>query len=220
VYLKDLIRIDISIVNGEPQGSDPVVLVQDIGSGEAAWSPDGDVIAFTKMVDDAWKHIQTVPADGGTVETIYTAPDGYNVHFPTWNRDGSKIAIKQGGNGGHSIILLDLSDSSTTTIYGPTADNIIFMDWARTKDVLALNLAPTGENLGIYLLDLAETSPTPEALWVEGTSRSPSWSPDDSQLVFDTSSGPKNGQQISVYTFSTEELEYHSLGMHPDWCRA
>lgn len=220
VYLKDLIRVDISVVDGEPQGSDPIVLVQDVASGGVGWSPNGDVIAFTQMVGDNWGLIQTVPANGGPVETIYTAPEGYNVHYPTWNNDGTKMVFTQGASGQRSLMLLDLSDGSTTTIYGPTSDNMGFMDWARTQDVLALYMIPTAGEPGIYLIDLTETSPTPVALWTGGTSRSPSWSPDDSQLVFDTSTGPRKGQQISVYTFATGEIEYHAMGMHPDWCRA
>jgi Tol biopolymer transport system component len=207
VYLKDLIRIDISVVDGKPQGSEPIVLVQDVASGGHAWSPNGDVIAFIQKVGDYKRLIQTVPADGGAVETIYTAPDGHNVHWPTWNSDATKMVFTQGSSGQQgSLMLLDLSDGS--------------MDWARTKDALAFYMIPTTGDAGIYLLDLTESLPTPEALWVEGISRSPSWSPDDSQLVFDTSSGPRKGQQISVYTFSTQEIEYYSTGWHPDWSRA
>jgi Tol biopolymer transport system component len=220
VYLKDLIRIDISVVDGEPQGSEPIVLVQDIASGGVGWSPNGDVIAFTQMVGDYKSLIQTVPADGGLVETIYTAPDGYNVNWPTWNSDGTKMAFTQGASGQQgSLMQLDLSDGSTTTIYGPNSDSIGFIDWARTKDVLAFYMIPTEGEAGIYLLDLTETPSTPEPLWVDDISRSPSWSPDDSQLVFDTRSGPRKGHQIAVYTFSTEEIEYYSTGMHPDWSR-
>jgi Tol biopolymer transport system component len=220
VYFTDLYRIDISIVNGEPQGSEPIVLVQDIASRGPAWSPNGDVIAFIQMVGDNYGLIQTIPADGGPVETIYTAPDGYNVNWPTWNSDATKMVFTQGASGQGSLMLLDLSDGSTTSISMPISGSIGFIDWARTKDVLAFYMIPTAGDAGIYLLDLTETSPTPEPLWVDDISRSPSWSPDDSQLVFDTRSGPRKGHQISVYTFSTEEIEYYSTGMHPDWCRS
>lgn len=218
VYLTDLYRIDISIVDGVPQGSEPIVLAQDIDRYEVAWSPAGDVIAFKNTVN-GYKVIQTVPATGGTVETIYTAQEGYGIGSFAWSNDASKMAIASGSSGVGSIFILDLSDGTTRTVKGPSTESGGFLDWARTKDVLAFYLIPTVGEAGIYLLDLTETSPTPELIWADGTSRSPSWSPDDSQLVFETGSGPKKGQQIAVYTFSTEEIEYHALGMHPDWCR-
>jgi dipeptidyl aminopeptidase/acylaminoacyl peptidase len=209
-YSYDLWRIDISIVDGVPQGSEPIELTQDITYGPA-WSPQGDVIAFTENLPNN-DRILTVPADGGSVQTIYTAPEGYNVASPAWNSDASKMAFVQGSNGHHSIMLLDLSDGSTTTVYGPISDPMGFVDWARTKDELAIY--GVGE---IYLLDLTQPSPTPEVLLEDGAPRSPSWSPDDSQLVFETT--VKRGRVVSVYTFSTEEIDYLANGMHPDWCR-
>jgi Tol biopolymer transport system component len=128
------------------------------------------------------------------------------------------MVFTQGASGQGSLIMLDLSDGSTTTINVPPSNGIGFMDWARTQDVLALYMVTTAGEGGIYLLDLTETSPTYEPIWVDGNPRSPSWSPDDSQLVFDTSY--KRGRYVSVYTFSTQEIEHHARGVHPDWCRS
>jgi Tol biopolymer transport system component len=216
VYTKDLYRIDVSVVDGEPQGSDPIVLAQDTGK-DPSWSPNGDVIAFVAEMDGSNRLIQTITYDGGTVETIYTAPYGYNVHYPTWNSDATKMVFTQGASGQGSLIMLDLSDGSTTTINVPPSNGIGFIDWARTQDVLALYMVTTAGEGGICLLDLTETSPTYEPIWVDGNPRSPSWSPDDSQLVFDTMY--KRDVYTSVYTFSTGEIEHHARGRHPDWCR-
>jgi Tol biopolymer transport system component len=217
-YFYCLWRIDISIVNGVPQGSEPTELAQDIGYGPA-WSPDGDVIAFIKHDgDDINAYIQTAPAIGGDIETIYTAPDGYDVHHPTWSRDASQMVFVQSGYGQRSLILLDLSDSSIITVYGPTNGNFKNLDWARTQDVLVFHYTVSTYDTGIYTLDLTETSPTPQAILVDGSPDSPSWSPDDTQLVFERTN--KNARRVSVYTFSTEETEYLVKGRFPDWSRA
>lgn len=214
-YFHDLWRIDISIVDGEPQGSEPIELVQDIGYCPA-WSPQGDVIAFVRSAGSN-NQILTVPADGGDVEAIYTAPEGYRVHYPTWNSDGSRMAFTQGSGGQGSLMILDLSDGSTTSINLPENNGIGFLDWARTKDVLAFRYVSTGGQQYIYTLDLTETSPTPQMLLEDGSPDSPSWSPDDTQLVFERTY--KNARRVSVYDFSTGEVDYLAKGRFPDWSR-
>lgn len=215
-YFHDLWRIDISIVDGEPQGSEPIELVQDIGHCPA-WSPQGDVIAFIRSPGNN-NQILTVPADGGDVEAIYTAPDGYRVHYPTWNSDGSKMAFTQGSGGQGSLIILDLSDGSTTSINMPEENNGIgFLDWARTKDVLAFRYVSLSGISYVYTLDLTETSPTPQMLLEDGDPDSPSWSPDDTQLVFERTY--KNARRVSIYDFSTGEIEDLAKGRFPDWTR-
>jgi Tol biopolymer transport system component len=217
-YTYSLVRIDITIVDGVPQGGNPIELAQDI-SWSPAWSPAGDVIAFPKKVDGITKIIQTVPADGGTVETIYTAPEGLHVSHVTWRADASKIAFIQAGGGQRTIQVMDLSDGSTTTVFGPVGYALGFLHWARTKDVL-LYICSSPTEPGIYTLDLTEPSPTPQHVFGDSSSNySPCWSPDDTQMVIHLVI--KNSLNICVYTFESGEIESLAKGFgYPEWSRA
>lgn len=209
---QDLYRIDVSVVNGVPQGSNPTELAQDIEM-PIEWSPAGDVIAFKNTVN-GYKVIQTVPATGGTVETIYTAPEGYGIGSFAWSNDASKMAIGSGSNGVGSILILDLSDYSTTTVFGPTTESCGHFDWARTSDTLVCT-----SNAGISTIDLTSPSPTLETLIAgEGLFKMPTWSPDDSQIAC-LKWEKNNWLNIIVYTIETEDMEKIAKGFAPDWCR-
>lgn len=217
---RDLWRINISVVDGTPQGSDPYRLIQNTYYSPA-WSPLGDKIAFTRGLNDPPWLIQTVPATGGAVETIYTAPEGYWVLDLTWRSDGSQLAFVElnTNNNQKSIVVLDLSDGSTTTVYGPVTGSVHHLDWARTQDVLAFIRGQDG-NLAVVTLDMTEENPTPQVVY-DGEGSSPSWSPDDSQLVFGgrVCCKGKSYGAVFVYEFSTGNLVELSRGYYPDWSR-
>jgi Tol biopolymer transport system component len=222
-YTYDLYRIDVSLVNGQPQGSNLYELVQDVGMHTPAWSPGGDEIAFVQKIDGVSRLIQTVPATGGTVETIYNGPGDFWISGLAWRGDGLKLAFYgntlPGGvnapGGPQSIVVLDLSYYSTTTVYGPTTDWFAHIDWARNSDILVMQTS-----FGIAILDITETNPTPQTL-IESTAslRFPTWSPDDSQIAY-LRPGKGRSSEIVIYTLATEETEILAKGFAPDWCRA
>jgi Tol biopolymer transport system component len=211
-YTEDLYRIDVSVVNGVPMGSNPTELAQDIEM-EIEWSPSGDVIAFENTVN-GYKVLQTVPATGGTIETIYTAQEGYGIGSFAWSNDASKMAIGSGSNGVGSLLILDLSDGTITTVSGPSTDSKGHFDWARTSDTLVCT-----SKAGISTIDLTSPSPTWETLIAgEGLYKMPTWSPDDSQIAC-LKWDKNNWLNIMVYTIETEEMEKIAKGFAPDWCR-
>ncbi|UCG70787.1 MAG: hypothetical protein JSV09_07260, partial [Thermoplasmata archaeon] len=211
-YTYDLWRIDVSVVNGEPQGSNPTELTQDVRLQVPAWSPAGDVIAFKQNLEDGSKVIQTVPATGGAVETIYTAPEGYGIGEITWRRDASQLAFTTSNNGLGYIMALDISDYSTTTLYGPTTQWFGRIDWARTSDTFVYC-----SNDGIYILDITQPNPTPQKLIASGHKK-PTWSPDDSQIALQKWD-KNNWLNLMVYTLETGEMVKIAKGSDPDWCR-
>ncbi|UCG70130.1 MAG: hypothetical protein JSV09_03700, partial [Thermoplasmata archaeon] len=211
-YTYDLWRIDVSVVNGEPQGSNPTELTQDVRLQTPAWSSAGDVIAFKQNLEDGSKVIQTVPATGGAVETIYTAPEGYGIGEISWRSDASQLAFQTSNNGLHYIMALEISDYTTTTLYGPTTQWLGHMDMARTSDTFVY-----GSTDGIYILDITQTNPTPQLL-LAGDYKMVTWSPDDSQIAL-LKWDKNNWLNLMVYTLATEEMEKLAKGFAPDWCR-
>jgi Tol biopolymer transport system component len=228
---RELWRIDVTFVDSVPQGSNAYML-SDKSYWNPAWSPAGDVIAFPKRIydpsvgNDTPREIRTIPAAGGVETTLYTAPEGHRVLNPTWKSDAAQIAFREQdtNTSEYFIKVYDFNTSTTTTVFGPVDYTIISLDWARTKYVFAFNtheIDPSGLS-AIYTLDLTEATPTPQFV-IGGESRAPSWSPDDSKLVFGKPDRVRNGRvsgwKVTTYEFTSGDTEKLAGGLVPDWRR-
>jgi dipeptidyl aminopeptidase/acylaminoacyl peptidase len=228
---RELWRIDVTIVDSVPQGSNAHVLTDNIYYAPA-WSPAGDVIAFTKRIFDPSvgrdepREIRTIPAAGGAETTLYTAPEGHRVVYLTWRSDATQIAFReQIGVSQYWIKILTIADplgpENPKTVFGPVDYSLAHLDWARTKDVLAC-MANLDEITAIYTLDITQQNPTLQFV-IGGESRTPSWSPDDSKLAFDQPDRVKNGRvfgwHVRTYDFATGETAKLASGVGPDWRR-
>ena len=99
------------------------------GGNDAAWSPDGETIAFDDW-NDYPQSIFTVPSSGGTRTLVR-----YNSHHASWNPGSNKIAFDD--NGGY-IGTKDLLTGNETfvTYYGdrpawsPNGQYIAFDGWS------------------------------------------------------------------------------------------
>jgi dipeptidyl aminopeptidase/acylaminoacyl peptidase len=210
-------RIDVSVVNGVPVGSNHVVLVAS-GTGAAytspAWSPLGDEIAFVHVQSHS---LMTVPAPGGTPQTIYTPPPGtLIVNYLAWSPDGAFIAFWEdgGGQGDNTIRILERATGQVTTALGPSDVGVGDLDWARTQDALVFVGDPDGGYYtGIWLLSLSQGG----SLQFIRDAHAASWSPDDSQLVITSGSGVTKLERLNLATGAVTSLG--SKGSRPDWRR-
>ncbi len=209
-------RIDVEVIDGVPQGKNLQKLTTGGDYCRPAWSPTGDEIL---VVTDEYTSLGLVPATGGTSTIIYTAPEGYVVIGNTWSPDESQIVFVESNFDDiqptkyNWMKILDLETNEVTVVFSwEHWECPCRLDWARTKDIVAFDLA--GDGRWIYTLDLSEQSPTPEKI-VMGMS--PSWSPDDSKIVYE---GGKRGNTLTVYDFATETTEKLGSGKVPDWSRA
>lgn len=203
----NLWRIDVAVVNGVPTGSTPTVLLNRTTTlGGPAWSPVGDLIAFT---DVSLKTIETMPATGGSATVLYTSKDPHTFTASlAWNRDATQIAFTEGG----AIRLLTVGGGATTVL-GPEywqqlgVDPPNFLDWGRMQDVLTFSVGSAG-NLAVYTLPLSSGVP---AFVVEGYM--PTWSPDDQYILFEN----RGFKKINVNTGQITSLGVG--GQWPDWRR-
>ena len=119
---------------GLPEDADPgsfetVVAVLDIETGEtsvlatvegaslaeAAWSPDGETIAFTVTTGGLFGStgaLATVPATGGRIENVSEGPGAYYM-TPFWSPDGAWLAVARSADTDFSASLIALRPDGT-----------------------------------------------------------------------------------------------------------
>ncbi len=130
--------------------------------------------------------------------------------WSAWRSDASQIAlIEQDASGNRSIKVVTLQSGAVTTVLAPGPLSAPrFIDWARTKDVLAFSAVPP-RSKGEYLYTL-NVNPVGTPTQVTG-GLGPTWSPDDTKLAF---------LGISVVDLLTKTVTtLSSGGRWPDWRR-
>jgi len=207
----DLWRIDVSVVGGTPQGTNPTELLDRSTSlFHAQWSPLGDQIAF---VDINLYTLEALPVSGGPPMVLYTGTTP--VHSPTFSPDASRIAFTEAG----SIKLLERSSGTVTTVLGSDfgagfSSGVNFLDWGRASDVLVFSVGSKSRaDTGIYTVNVSGGTPT---FLVEGLF--PSWSPDDSKVVFVEL---ERGGNLAIFELARQRLTRFTKvkGDWPDWRR-
>ncbi len=217
-YPDELWRVDVTVVDGVPQGSNARMLVSTVEAGfgcclaSPSWSPDGTEIAFTTNAQ-YHRALRVIPADGGVVQTVYTPPDGYAVRDPDWSSDGSRIAFSGGGPSKYVRIVERATGTVIDTLQYGQFSYVRHLSWARLGEETLAFAAPNpqGDTDGIYVLDIA----TDTATFVVNGGHC-SWSPDNTKLVF--KSYEKKGG-VTTIDLGTEDTQKLADGTEPDWKR-
>jgi WD40 repeat protein len=216
-------RMDIEVIDNEPQGSNLQQLVSmEYSTKGAAWSPLGDEIAYASRTDPPSPEtgglsnkIFVVPASGEDYQVIYTGPDGTTgIRSPTWSSDGTRIAFGEDemstGEDYIKIIERETGDVTHILMKGLFTSYSSFgiIDWAnQNSDILVFHSGGM-----IYTVDIDSGSPVEV---VEGNGAS--WSPDNSKIVYVQ---PGRKPKISTYEFATGDITaLVNGGTRPDWRR-
>jgi len=205
----DIWVIDVVLVSGVPTGTNArVLLAQTPGTNlnYPGWSPLGDEIAFGRGQDDGscCSTLELVPATGGTSDVVHTTPPGVGVLWPTWNPDATEIAFVSGG----LIWAVDIATRTAEVLFTPPQYPEA-LDWARTHDMLAFS-SFTGNQVGVYTLEIST-----EILTRVADGRRPTWSPNDTEILFENQSGKL--AKVNLATGNVTNLRIG--GGSPDWRR-
>jgi dipeptidyl aminopeptidase/acylaminoacyl peptidase len=124
-------------------GGEPEQLTDgDWDDGEAAWSPDGEQIAFTSNhADDRWRvpgaDVYTLALSAGKAGTLRRLSDGtLSCSSPSWSPDGKTIAFLGSykvKSGGHTFLYSLASNQENQAATNLSSDFAgTFMDWTNS----------------------------------------------------------------------------------------
>ena len=116
-----------------PDGEPRRLTDDEVGEFHPAWSPDGRFIAYVTWDDDSGEgHIRRVPGDGGTSQTLTSAPGFYQQ--AVWSPNGDRIVAMRSarrnvqeaidpfiGAGLDSYFIWIPASGGDVTVIGPTA---------------------------------------------------------------------------------------------------
>ena len=198
-------RVDVAVVNGKPTGSNERLLVPyavcNVYCNYPAWSPLGNEIAFQAWTASGLVAIMVVPATGGTPTTLITAPDAQTRYGAfAWRSDGSQLAVATkvctpDCVNHRSTDSIQIVDRATGTVVNTLLQGQIYwngwsISWARGRDTLAFT-AELFDASGIpiypphiYTVDIPSGSPILVTNGGQFGAKTPSWSPDNSKLVY------------------------------------
>lgn len=179
---------------------------------EPQWSPDGDMIAFTRTRTG----VMVVPAEGGEPRIVVPEREGVGgandrPHLPQWSADGDRIAYLAGGDVG--IYIVDRQGGPATTVASDLGGPDAFA-WSPDGETFAFG--------GISTVTRDVPNPRDFADGAVGD-----FSPDGRHLMYVASDPgderllvqPMNGGGASEIAFKLPND--HSLGGNVDWldCR-
>jgi len=189
--IQPLVKLELVV-----EGGVPIVLKPDTLSEEeyhyAVVRPKGNGQEFAAI--DGNNHLVLGNMNTGDVVPLYpwgTPDEGWR-WAPAWNADGTKLAFFERGPYPEyldvSVVILDIPTEVTVPLEEATPEFsfpwVKFMprglSWARTTNELLLDV----DNM-IYRVNLDLPEPSLDNFIFIGNGVRPSWSPDDSQIVYD-----------------------------------
>jgi len=229
------------IINKDGSGLRKVIATNDRYFSDPVWSPapaaDGQwKIAFTDTVQ-GWHDIFVVNLDGSGLLNLTNSTDR-DEFYPTWDPIATRLAAQSwpavnSPNIMASLYEYDLglvsggvvgiTNTTNLTAAGPLQNADIFTpDWGKSTNrnqiVVKVRLKSDPNNGSLWIIDLADAANPVELTATYGTSvNRPSWSPDDSKIVFQM-----NCFQCTMHVINPDGSGLTDLGLAgstPDWRR-
>jgi Tol biopolymer transport system component/DNA-binding winged helix-turn-helix (wHTH) protein len=168
-------------------------LTQHPGDCCPAWSPDGKLIAFTRIAADEYG-IYIVSASGGEPKKISHEDPRKKRGELAWTADGKYIAFSgDSAQGGSQIFLLSVDDSSARPMTSPQGQD---RDWGPSFSPDGARMAfvrANGAGFPEEIFVMSESGGTPQQVTSQRASimGPPAWSSDGQNIIF---SSTKDGE--------------------------
>jgi Tol biopolymer transport system component len=143
-----------------------------------AWSPDGSLIAFSRILDgepDLW----TMTADGSGQRQLTDEPA--SDWAPAWSPDGAAIVFNSDQAGSFDLVRIDADGRNPTALTSGPADDYE-PDWSPDGRRIAFTSNRDGD-FAVWIVD-AEGGEPSRLETGAGSAYMPSWSPDGSMIAF------------------------------------
>ena len=181
-------------------------VVYDDGSGnrrlgpgsEAAWSPDGERLAFTLEVDGNNDIYIMSAVDGSGLTRLTTHPA--DDHGASWSPDGSMIAFNSERSGSDQIWRRNVEEGDwgahlvqlTQDTYHGRVNN--FLSWSPDGRWIAFEADRDRDDPEIYLANAVDGTNQQRLTFTSALDEVPSWSPDGTRILF---SSDMHGEPLS-----------------------
>lgn len=168
---------------------------------EVAWSPAGDRIAFTSLVDDRW-HVLTIRPDGTGLEDLTAdLPAGQSAMDPAWSPDGSRLVYAVDGGVALEGLMIMNSDGSGKRYLTVGAEDL---DPAWLGDVVAFTRREANSGAtDVWRVSVSGFGPLMK-LTDTGTAHSPAFAPDHLWIVYVEGAGQGPGALKAVRPFGDD----------------
>src|SRR5690606_21198189 len=185
---------------------------------DAAWSPDGQRIAFRHEQGDQGDEpsgLYVLNADGTGRRLL--VPDA---GMPTWSPDGRFLIYIDRGSGALEVHRLDLETLQSTPVLSGGDPIHWYPAWSRDGKRLAFasSISTPSRCCSLHLMNPDGTDI--RRIRFEGDdsigANRPMWSPDGRRLVFE--GFPRTGEEVVVVDTTGENLRRLTKGKFPSWC--
>ncbi len=166
--------------------------------GEAAWSPDGERLAFTLEVDGNNDIYIMSAVDGSGLTRLTTHPA--DDHGASWSPDGSMIAFNSNRSGSDQIWRRNVEEGTwgaylvqlTQDTYHGRVNN--FLSWSPDGRWIAFEADRDRDDPEIYLANAVDGTNQQRLTFTRALDEVPSWSPDGTRILF---SSDMHGEPLS-----------------------
>jgi Tol biopolymer transport system component len=187
--------------------------------GRPAWSPDGRLVAFSRVDPSGESMIYLVRPDGTGIRRLSEGDD------PAWSPDGKRI-VTTAGDADTFVRMIDVALGSGSDIESLTDEGIGYYTYAQPAWSPRGTQIAFGTDTGIALYDVT----TGEARNIErlndgniaarGAPAHPNWSPGGKRLTFDTGSCCELQKSSAVYVARNDGTHVRRLARNasrPAW---
>ena len=224
---------DAEIQSINPDGTGRINLTKNdaIDDRDAAWSPDGEKVAYVSGTDGGFggeglPDLYVMNADGGG-KTRLTESAGFGEAEPTWSPDGTRIAFTRvehhrEDNGGYysyydtydlyaidadgtdEVRLTDDAKGGYSPAWSPDGTRLAF---ASSRGTTPLTAGPE-----IYVMDPSPEGPSNEPVRLTTTrsaNTAPNWSPDGTKIAFESGRDRPRSHDFTpeIYTMNADGTE-------------
>lgn len=206
-----------------------------------SWSPDGQWIALSSDINTdwtghsngtGWEHTQTlsiyvVRPDGSDFRKVIGQP-GYSLGSPQWSPDGARLLYYNLTTedtydahgisfGGSSVVsqLFSVDVASGLDLVQHTFGSSLLVSGSYVGNSSNIgHLVKAGQQTGINYVTADE-----EHVYLNGSMRSPSWSPDGSKVVYEVYDWAQRPGGKELFSWDSQ-WDYRFMDVFPQWNNA